>query len=268
MRRKELSPARTSLIEVRLKKNSSGRYDLQPVRVTQYVNKVPVPSLGDAWRLAVTKLFPTGLSSRELWYLESVIAKYVNERLVITNPITWKLMLEDLHALSTALQLLLGEINRRTPEDAIWQRVLKEEAPPETLALPVVRASLSRLSDATQAALSRAEAEKNKGAKLDYKEPWLTLVNELADLFELKVGKATAAKNLRNLAAAKPSPFVELVWTIMTSAVPARLREHTASKNAMSKAVSDVLIRAKTGKERPTGPFREILQGINPVTNK
>jgi len=41
--------------------------------------------------------------------------------------------------------------------------------------------------------------------------------------------------------------------------------EHTASKNAMPKAVSDVLVRPKTGRKRPTGPFREILYEINPV---
>jgi hypothetical protein len=266
MRRKELSPDKTILIEVGFKRNSTGQYDLKPARVTQYVNKAKVPTLSGDWRLAVAKHFPNSLSQLELLYLELVIANYVNTRLILTNPITWNVVLDDLRALSAATKLLLGEISKRSPEDSIWQRVLKETSPPG-LALVTVRSFLLNLSDSVQAALSRAEAEKNKGAKRDHKEAWLRLVNELADLFELKVAKATAAKNLRNLAAAKPSPFVEFVWTIVTSAVPTRLREHTASKNAMSKAVSDVLVRTKTGKERPTGPFREILYGINPVTN-
>jgi hypothetical protein len=267
MRRKKLSPDRTSLIELRLKKNSSGRYDLKPVRITQYLNKAPVPTLAGDWRLAVAEHFPTGLSQHELWCLQSAIADYVSGRLVLTNPISWKVVLYDLRALSTASKSLLGEINKRSPEDSIWQRVLKE-TPPASLALATVRSFLSKLSDATRAALSKAELEKNEGVSRDYKEPWSRLVNELADLFELKVGKATAAKNLRNLAAARPSPFVEFVWTVVTSAVPTQLREHTASKNAMSKAVSDVLVRAKSGKGRPTGPFREILYGINPVTDE
>jgi hypothetical protein len=189
MRRKELSPDRTSLIEVRIKKDSSGRYDLKPVRVTQYLNKAAVPTLSDNWRLAVAKCFPNNLSPREFWYLESVIAKYVSERLVLTNPITWNVVLNDLQALSSSSNSFLAEISKRSPEDSIWQRVLKE-APPASLALATVRSLLSNLSDATQAALSRAEAEKNEGVKRDYKKPWFRLVNELADLFELKVGKA------------------------------------------------------------------------------
>jgi hypothetical protein len=262
MRRKDLPPDRTCFIEVRVKKNSSGIYE--PVRVTQYVNKAAVPQLSAGWGLAVAKLFPNSLSQRELRYLELVIANYVNERLVRTNPITWNALLDDLQALSSASKVLLGELNKRGHDDSIWQRVSKE-LPPEGFALATVRPLVSILSDAARAAISRAETERKKGVKRDHKEPWLRLVNELADLFELKLGRATAAKNLRDLAAAKPSPFVEFVWTIVTSAVPPQLREHTASKNAMSKAVSDVLVRPKTGRKRPTGPFREILYEINPV---
>jgi hypothetical protein len=79
------------------------------------------------------------------------------------------------------------------------------------------------------------------------------------------VGPATVAKNLRDLGVAKPSPFVELLWTVMTSAVPKELQEHTASKNAMASATSRVLIRSKSGKKRPTGRFYQILHEINPV---
>jgi hypothetical protein len=265
MRRKELSPDRTNYLEIGLKKNSAGQYET--VRVTQYLNKAAVPPLGDTWKLAVPKHFPKGLSQREIRYLEMVAANYVNERVVRTNPIAWNDLLGELRELSDASKHLLGQINNRGlgSGDSIWQRVLKE-APPGNLALPALRSLLSTLSDAIQAALARAVAEKSGGRKRDYTEPWFRLVNELADLFELKVGKATAAKNLRNLAAANPSPFVEFVWTIVTSAVPIQLREHTASKNAMSKAVSDVLVRPKTGKERPAGPFHEMLCEINPVT--
>jgi hypothetical protein len=52
----------------------------------------------------------------------------------------------------------------------------------------------------------------------------------------------------------------------MACAVPEELREHsTASKNAMSNAVSDALVRSTAGKKRPTGPFRIFLGEINPV---
>jgi hypothetical protein len=86
MRRKKLSPDRTSLIELRLKKNSSGRYDLKPVRITQYLNKAPVPTLAGDWRLAVAEHFPTGLSQHELWCLQSAIADYVRDAWFLRIP--------------------------------------------------------------------------------------------------------------------------------------------------------------------------------------
>jgi hypothetical protein len=267
MRRKELSPDREYLIEVRVKKNSTGQYD--PVRVRQYLNKAAVPPLCDGWSFAVTKLFPNGLSQNELSYLESVLANYVNERLLCTNPITWNAVLDGLEGLLTAWKHALSEINERGlgSGDPIWQRVSKE-LPPSGPALAGLRSLLSNLCASTQAALSKAKAQKKEGAKRDHKEPWSRLVNELADLFERKIGRATAAKNLRNLAKAKTSSFVEVVWTVMKTAVPGPLQEPTTSVYAMSNAVSGVLVRRKDGKERSTGPFQEILNEINPVNKK
>jgi hypothetical protein len=268
-RRKELSPDRTLHIDVRLKGIPSGGSPLQYTssRAVPIINGTAVPPLRDGWIQCLANHFWNGLSTGELQYLELVIANYVNERVIRTKPITWKELLSELHGISAAAKSLMDELNKRATNDAIWTRVLRQlpEDQRDDFMLSKVRSVVSVLSIAN-AALSRAKSEKAGGKGRTHKGPWIDLVNALADMFELKGGTATAAKNLCDGASAKPSSFVELVWTVMTCAVPDGLREHaTASKNAMSNAISKVLIRRKAGKKRPTGPFREILDEINPV---
>jgi hypothetical protein len=225
--------------------------------------------LGDKWKQSVAKHFLNGLSESDFQYLELVITNYVQQRVVRTNPITWRELLSDLDAISAAAKSLFDELGKRAIiNDPVWPRIWRElsEDRRDDFELKKVRSFASVLSRATKAALSQAKSEQAEGKGLTHKDPWIDLVNALAYLFERKGGKATAAKNLHGGISAKPSAFVELVWTVMTCAVPDGMREHsTASKNAMSNAISKVLKQRKTSKKTPTGPFGEILDRLNPA---
>ena len=252
-RRKGLSPDKTFHVEVSLQGIPRGGSPLQfkSSRTVAIINGMAVPKLRDGWKNSIAKHFLNGLSEGELQYLEIVILNYCNERVIRTNPITWEKLLSELDAISAAAKSLSNELpkDRRGDSD-----------------LNTVRSSALALSSATEAALARARCEKNEGKGRTYNGPWTDLVNALADLFEVKGGKATAAKNLRYGGSAKPTIFVELVWTVMECAVPVPLREYTtASKTAMANAVSNALVRSTASKKRPTGPFRKFLDGINPV---
>lgn len=260
-KRKGLSPDKTFHVEVSLKGIPRGGSPLQfkSSRTVAIINGMAVPKLRDGWKNSIAKHFLNGLSEGELQYLEIVIVNYCNERVIRTNPITWEKLLSELDAISAAAKSLFDELEKRAIiNDPIWPRVWKELLKDRRgdFELNMVRSSALVLSSATKAALARARSEKNEGKGRTYNGPWTDLVNALADLFEVKGGTATAAKNLRGGATAKPSAFVELVWTVMECAVPVELREYaTASKNAMSNAVSDVLVRSTASKKRPTGPF-------------
>lgn len=265
-KRKALSPDHTSHIEVRLKGIPRGGSLSQATsyNTVEMVNRTAVPHLGDRWKQSVAKHFLNGLSESEFRYLELVIANYVRQRVVRTNPITWKELLSDLDAISAAAKSLFDELGKRTiTNDPIWPRIWRElsEDRRDDFELKKVRSFASEFSRATKGALSQAKSEQAGGKGLTHEGPWIDLVNALAYLFERKGGKATAAKNLHGGISAKPSAFVELVWTVMTCAVPDGLREHsTASKNAMSNAISrKVLKQRKTSKKTPTGPFGGIL---------
>ena len=270
-RRKGLSPDKTFHVEVSLQGIPRGGSPLQfkSSRTVAIINGMAVPKLRDGWKNSIAKHFLNGLSEGELQYLEIVILNYCNERVIRTNPITWEKLLSELDAISAAAKSLSDELKKRAIiNDPIWPRVWNE-LPKDRRGdsdLNTVRSSALALSSATEAALARARCEKNEGKGRTYNGPWTDLVNALADLFEVKGGKATAAKNLRYGGSAKPTIFVELVWTVMECAVPVPLREYTtASKTAMANAVSNALVRSTASKKRPTGPFRKFLDGINPV---
>jgi hypothetical protein len=270
-RRKGLSPDHTSHVEIRLKGNPNGSSRLQFTSSSAFLilNGTKVPSLRDGWVQSVAKHFANGLSNSDLQYVEVVIANYVNERVIRTKPITWKELLSGIDATSAAAKTLFAELNKRSSiNDPIWLRVLRQipEERRDDFTLNKVRSIVSVLTTAANAALSEAKSEKAEGKERTYKGPWIDLVNGLADIFELKVGTPSAPKNLRDGSPAKPSAFVNLVWTVMTTAVPDGLGEHaTASINAMSNAVSHVLKRRGTDKKSSTGPFREFLDLIKPV---
>jgi hypothetical protein len=239
-RQTELAPD-PNFIEIRLKKNSTGHY-------------VEAPQLLDDWESEIAKFLPKDLSEhqRALRYLKSFIHSYAHERLVRTkspNLISWNDLLGNLRALSQSSKSLLSELNKRTAFDPTWRRLSVSSG-----TLTELRSLLSSLSGAAETALSTAEAEKKKGLKRDHKEPWFRFVNELANLFEcgLRLGRATATKN----SAAKPSLFVEFLWTIMKKAVPRELREHAQSKDAMAKAVS--LALRKKSRTDPWPPSAEL----------
>jgi hypothetical protein len=120
---------------------------------------------------------------------------------------------------------------------------------------------VSTFSNAVNAALARAKEEKAKGNNRNHGRPFEELVNALADLFERKGGKPTAAKT-SSAANPKPSPFVALVVTVMKCAVPSKVREHlgsgsaggaAGSESAMAFAIAKVLARRRADRKKARG---------------
>jgi hypothetical protein len=99
---------------------------------------------------------------------------------------------------------------------------------------------ISNLYSAASAAVIQAKSDRAQGKELSHQEPWRALVGGLKAEWTGVGGKATAAKSGRGRYA-NPSEFVRLVWAIMRYAIPAELREHTASEGAMQTAVSEAL---------------------------
>jgi hypothetical protein len=95
--------------------------------------------------------------------------------------------------------------------------------------------------------MSRANDERASGKGITHEAPFFGLVAALREIAERAGMGVTASKQYITHRGdpAPASPFVELVWTIMTKAVPAGMREHVHSKGAMSKAVSPALRRLR-----------------------
>src|SRR5271170_2268838 len=123
MRRKELFPGRDNSIRITVNKVR------EPVKVIPYVNRAPLPTLSRDWKLGLREAFPNFLSERNLVDLEDLITFYVNERVALTNPITWNSMIEQLQDLSTASRSLAEAVSKRSPGDSIWRKIEKEASP-------------------------------------------------------------------------------------------------------------------------------------------
>jgi len=143
---------------------------------------------------------------------------------------------------------LLDEFNDQTPACVLaWLKIVEssEIQTGTRLSRDDIYPLISALHGASFHAREEAEKRRQAGLKGDHAAPWRELIATLADLFERAGGQATAAKGLRDGSYAKPSPFVELVWAIMTSAVPPAVREYTHSQGAMADAISAALSKRR-----------------------
>jgi hypothetical protein len=267
-RQKVLAPDRSHHLEVRVKR-SPKFFDV--TRVTQFINRTAVLPLCDGWQARVGSHFSSDLTSGELRYLECVLCDYVIKR---TGPVPWKELLRRLDGVLTAASAFQDALTELDPTDFVWMRIRQElpAARRDNLLPGTVLREVSTFSNAVNAALARAKEEKATGNNRNHGRPFEELVNALADLFERKSAKPTAAKT-SSAANPKPSPFVAFVVTVMTCAVPSKLREHlgsggaggaAGSQSAMTIAIAKVLARRRADRKRLAGPFREMLDEISP----
>lgn len=214
-------------------------------RIVHTINNVEVPSLRQDWTARVSQCFPRALALEELQSLEALLSVYVRGRVARRNPITWVEYQAQLQRFIDASGALLTELNaQNAPRDLAWSKITdtSERLTGNRLDHDDLYPLVSALHGASIHALEDAERQREEeGIQGDYKAPWRELISGLADLFERTGGKVTAAKTLRDGAYAEPSPFVALVWIIMTEAIPEGLSEHDYSKGAIAAAVSSAL---------------------------
>ena len=92
--------------------------------VSQFINGALVPSLCEGWQTHIEMRLSRSLSAHEIAWFERVIGTYIVERVVRKHPIPWKKLLARLEAVSVASELLLDEIDDRSPAAAaMWQRI-------------------------------------------------------------------------------------------------------------------------------------------------
>jgi hypothetical protein len=267
-RQKVLAPDRSHHLEVRVKR-SPKFFDV--TRVTQFINRTAVLPLCDGWQARVGTHFSSDLTSGELRYLEYVLCDYVIKR---TGPVPWEELLRRLDGVLTAASAFRDALTELDLSDFVWKRIRRElpAGRRDNLLPGNVLREVSTFSNAVNAALARAKEEKAKGNNRNHGGPFEDLVNALADLFERKGERPTAAKS-SSAGNPKLSPFVALVVTVMLYAVPSKLREHlgsggtggaAGSESAMTAAIAKVLARRRADRKRSAGPFHEILDEISP----
>jgi hypothetical protein len=229
--------------------------NLVPVAAMRLVNGVLVPNLQTGWTERVVPRFPTKLPNDQLAELEKVLDEYVCARVACINAITWielRSRFERIAKISGALLKELSDWSSTYP--IAWRKISRvaERHGQDRLGHDDVYPIVSRLHGSCVHALEEAKRARDAGARGDHRAPWIALIRDLRRLFEQAGGRATAAKNLRGGLSARPSSFVELVWSVMTEAVPKELREHAHSKSAMANQISRALA---TIRGRPDGPI-------------
>jgi hypothetical protein len=209
-----------------------------------------VVRLGDGWETAVAKLFPEGFANYDRSLFEdyspfsSPVGYYVLHRLARVRRITWDSQIAWLNTISHSAETLALRNADWQVRISLWDRIAKEFSPDgRDEQIRNIRAALVALSNAVPAALARALEERAAGKGIPHESPFFGLVSGIKEIAERNGMKATTSnKYITHKGDPAPtSPFVELVWTIMTKAVPANLREHAASKPALAKAVSRAL---------------------------
>jgi hypothetical protein len=214
-------------------------------------DQAAVVRLCEGWEAEVARLFPEGFTDCEglpedYNPFDSDVGSYVLHRDVRVRRITWDEQIARLNTLSHAVEALVQELRNADwrLRRSLWGRIAKEFSPDESdEKIRNIRAALVALSNAAPAALARALEERAAGKGVSHYSPFFGLVSSLKETAERNGMRATASnKYITHKGDPAPtSPFVELVWTIMTKAVPANLREHASSKPAMAKAVSRAL---------------------------
>jgi len=227
-------------------------------RWVETVNQVAVPDLVAGWVDYVLPRFPRELAGDEVSKLESILKAYAKARMACVHPITWRALNSRLERISEKSAALLGELNDWSADYEIaWRKIsLQSEGDgAEPLTHDEVYPVISRLAGFSTRALEQAKRARHDANGGSHRAPWNALVSALADLFEQTEGRPTAAKNLRGGQHAKPSPFVWLIWWVMSAAIPPALREHAYTPVAMANQVSRALGVRKAQASRKTGPL-------------
>ena len=99
---------------------------------------------------------------------------------------------------------------------------------------------VSGLYSAASAAAIQMRSDYQIGGSLSHQKPWEDFVRRLGEVAKCADVRVTVAKNVR-ASYAKPSPFANLAWIIVTEAIPQPLREYVSSRGAMQAALSKAL---------------------------
>jgi hypothetical protein len=213
------------------------------------VNRQVVPPLPVGWQRKVQACDGT-LSSEHLATIERLVRRYTAERVArLDGAIEWKETIERTRRFANAYNALLGELNDwRAGYGLIWRRVeqISGIGGLKPLTHDEVYPIVSRLHSATSAAVVQMASDREAGGSLSEREPWNDLVLGLASLWR-DTGRVPTASKSGRTEYAKPSAFAQLVWTVVTAAVPKPLRQYTGSQGAMQSATSNAL---RSGQQR------------------
>ena len=207
------------------------------------VNRQVVPPLPEGWQSKVQACDGT-LSSEHLATIERLVSRYTAERVArLDGAIEWKETIERIRRMANASNALLGELNDwRGGYGLIW-RLLEQISGIgglKPLTHDEVYPAVSRLHGATSAAVVQMASDREAGGSLSERKPWDDLVLGLASLWR-DTGRVPTASKSGRAGYAKPSAFAQLVWTVVTAAVPKPLRQYTGSQGAMQTAISNAL---------------------------
>jgi len=212
-------------------------------RFVETVNDQFAPPLVAGWQVSVRAVVGKDISADEFAAIERIAKHYVEERVARqVNPIEWTETIRRIQSLARASRLLLDKLNdQREGYNLIWKRLeqISGIGGLQPLTHDEVYPIVSRLHAAASTAVIQAGWDRKKGT-LPHHEPWKVLVTHLAKFWRTAGGTVTAPKSGRS-GYAKASPFVQFVWTVVTSAVPQPLREYTSSRGAMQAAISKII---------------------------
>jgi hypothetical protein len=204
------------------------------------------------------------LSTDDIENIEWIYCMYVFSRHTARDGIGAEQLLAHLNkTLQTVRQLLLsdGVLSRAASDRLRWYEMAPEaSADPSAWRTTVMtsgftiqvfrttNARVPRVSNLGQTLNALEELLSMNNHSMDDGSPseahaWITLVNELANIFRKHGTEPKAAKNKRD-GYAKLSRFCQFVKAVL-SAVPEELREHTQSDGTLAKHISDALIRPK-----------------------
>jgi hypothetical protein len=212
-------------------------------RSVKTINRQFVPSLLNGWQTKVLAAVPS-FSTADLATIEVLTNDYVAERVVrLTNPIEWKGIIARVDRISDCSKALLDELNDWGLDySLIWRRLeqISQLGGRKPLQHDDVYPIVSSLYSAASAAAIQMRSDYQISGSLSHQKPWQDFVRRLGEVAERVGVRVTVAKNVR-ASYAKPSPFANLAWVILTEAIPQPLREHVSSRGAMQAALSKAL---------------------------
>jgi hypothetical protein len=220
----------------------------------EMINGVFTPKLLTSWESKIAGPSGGSLSREQLAHLQVIMQQYVMARFARQKGIEWQALVARIDRMNKAAEALLTELNNwQHGYNLIWDelRTAAQLADLRSYTHDDVYPMASWLLATSSRAASNLRLLRRQRARLSHTEPFESLVNALKEFWEQAGGQATVSKSGR-AGYAKPTPFANFFYMAMKNAVPAYLREHTASPGAMQTAVSNALSRAR----RISGQFR------------